>query len=461
MRAIVIDLDSLRPDHLGCYGYARPTSPNIDAIAASAFRADRYYCANSPCQPSRTALLSGRYGIRNGVVSHGPVSHTLQIDLTQYNGPRAHNEVLPRHLRRHGIDTISISNFADRHSCWYWMCGWSEFLTPNLRCGNETAEEVNAVAIPWLRKNAGRDNYLLHLNYWDIHRPYKMSPTWGERFGGLPVRSWPDEAEIERMSHFTGPFTACQQWGARGGKSKFPLMPDEVTTRAAFEQMINGYDASIAYTDHHLGQVFDELDRQGVIDETAIIITGDHGDAFGEHGIYSDHVCADECIHRVPMIVRWPGVTREKVCDTRLLTNVDFAPTICDLLGVPAPADWDGTSFAPAVRGEPGGPDRDYVVWEHGLYTAQRAVRTREHLMIQTLHALDYNQFEPLALFDMRDDPYQTRNIAADQPEIVAKCEQMLATWMAEQQAKPGYAGDPLQAVVNARLRAESTTRAG
>ena len=81
-----------------------------------------------------------------------------------------------------------------------------------------------------------------------------------------------------------------------------------VIERADFEQMVNGYDAAIRFVDHHVQQVLDEFDRQGLLDETAVIITADHGDAFGEHGIYSDHVCADECIHHIPLIVRWPGV---------------------------------------------------------------------------------------------------------------------------------------------------------
>ena len=87
-------------------------------------------------------------------------------------------------------------------------------------------------------------------------------------------------------------------------------MPGSISNRKDFEHMVTGYDAAIAYVDHHLGIVLDELAKQGVLDDTAIIITSDHGDAFGEHGIYSDHVCADECIHHIPLIVNWPGVTK-------------------------------------------------------------------------------------------------------------------------------------------------------
>lgn len=453
MRIIFFDLDCLRPDHLGCYGYPRPTSPNIDRIAADAVRFDHYYCASSPCLPSRTALMSGRYGIRNGVISNVHAGAQFRIRTTGYGGPDPANEVLPRQLRRHGLDTISISNFADRHSAWYWMCGWSEFLTPNLKCGNETAEEVNPVALDWLAKNAGRDNYFLHINYWDVHRPYWMDPRWAERFTNSPIdQAWPDDDALARMADCDGPFTARNQFKrCPGGKSLVPLMPDKVTTRQEWEHMVTGYDAAIAYTDHHLGLVLDELERQGILDETAIIISADHGDAFGEHGIHSDHVCADECIHRIPLIVRWPGLTDGGRGYDRLLTNVDLAPTLCDLLGYETPADWDGESFAPAIRVEAGGPDRDFLVWDHGLYTVQRAVRTRRHLMVRTYHPGEYTHFEPAELYDMEADPYQTTNLADAQGDVVAACQGRLDQWVADQKAKGDVDGDPIDAIVAER----------
>ena len=104
-------------------------------------------------------------------------------------------------------------------------------------------------------------------------------------------------------------------------------MPGAVASRADLEQMLTAYDAGIAYVDHHVGQLLEELDRQGVGRETAVIVTADHGDAFGEHGIYSDRVCAHEPVHRVPLIVHWPGVTDRfagRSCQD-LLYNVDNA----------------------------------------------------------------------------------------------------------------------------------------
>jgi arylsulfatase A-like enzyme len=356
--------------------------------------------------------------------------------------------MLMRHLRAHGYDTISFSNFADRHSALWFMWGWSEYYTPNLKGGAETAEEVNAPLLRWLRHNATREDYFLHINYWDVHRCYKMDVSWADRFKGYPVeQAWPDEKAIQAHQNVTGRFTAQGQF--KNGISLFPLMPGAISSRNDFEHLINGYDAAIAYTDNQVRIVLDELDRQGVLHDAAIIISSDHGDAFGEHGIYSDHVCADECIHRIPLIIRWPGVSKANHKSDPLLYNVDLGPTLCDLLGIPVPTDWDGVSLKSHMEGRPG-IDREYLVWDHGLYTVQRAVRTKTHLMIRTYDDFGY-QFEPVELYDVEADLYQTRNIRDERPDIVQLCSHYLAEWSQEQTLKGHCIPDPLTEILRER----------
>jgi len=456
MRIILFDIDCLRPDHLGCYGYARPTSPNIDRIAAEGVRFDNFYCASSPCLPSRTAWASGRFGIRNGVISNHGAGADFHIRTRSYGGPFPENEMLMRRLRQAGHDTVSFSNFADRHNALWFMWGWSEFHTPNLKGGGETADEVNAPLMRWLKANATREDYLLHVNYWDAHRCYKMDASWADALKDSPVpQAWPDDETIRRhAAEITGPFTATGQF--RDGKSPYALMPGSIRSRADFEHMITGYDAAIRYVDHHVGVVLDELDRHGVLEDAAVIITGDHGDAFGEHGIYSDHVCADECIQHIPLVVRWPGEANAGASSDALLYNVDLGPTLCELLDIEAPAEWDGESFAPHLGGGGGGEGgcgRDHLVWDHGLYTLQRAVRTRQHLLVHTYDDNGYS-FEPVELYDMAADPYQTTNIAGDSPDVVARCDGLLEAWLDEQRSKPHFAADPLERIAAERSAA-------
>lgn len=450
MRIIYFDIDCLRPDHLGCYGYNRPTSPNIDAIAAESMRFNNYYCSSSPCLPSRTALVSGRFGIRNGVVSNHSSGARFRIRNKNYHGPMDENEMFPRLLRKHKIDTIAVSNFADRHNAHYFMNGWAEFYTPNLKGGLETAEEVNDVVLRWLEDNKARDNYYLHINYWDAHRPYKVDKLWADKMEDFPIsKVWPDEKVIQEHQNITGPFTAQGQF--RDNKSPFPLMPDSVNNRADFEHMIAGYDASIRYVDYELGRVIDFLKKEGLYEDTVIIISGDHGDAFGEHGIYSDHVCADECIHNIPLIVRWPGVAPENAENNSLLYNIDLAPTVCDILDIPQPSDWDGESFKENLRGKEG-LEREYLVWDHALYAVQRAVRTRDYLMIRTYDDFGY-KFEPVELYNITEDPYQTNNLAEEKRETVNRLSNLMLEWTQKQLTKDPVFQDPLIKVLEDRSK--------
>src|SRR6188768_155343 len=116
MRILYIDIDTLRPDHLGCYGYHRATTPNIDAIAARGIRFDNVYASDVPCLPSRTALLTGMFGIRNGVANHGGAA----AELASWGAARTFfsqmaSNTFPAVLLQAGFHTASISSFPLRH----------------------------------------------------------------------------------------------------------------------------------------------------------------------------------------------------------------------------------------------------------------------------------------------------------------------------------------------------------
>ncbi len=453
MRILYIDIDTCRADHLGCNGYPRNTSPNIDRIAQEGVTFTHCYCSNSPCVPSRAALFSGRFGFNTGVVAHHGVGERFRYDEI-YRGHWRDMErpMLPMHLWQHGFKTVSFSCFADRHNAWWFTPGWQELHTFTRKRGQERADEVNAAFLPWLRQHGQEDNWFIHLHYWDPHSHYRVPEEWVEKFRDVPGPDWPDQATIDRQQSFYGPrspvdlYTGYEGRPTGGYQRPVPYMPDAIRTEEDFKLLIDGYDASIAYVDYHIGQVLEVLDELGVLDETAIIISSDHGDSFGEHGQYMDHGIANEAVHNVPMVVRWPGVTtRPGRCES-MIYALDLGPTLCELLGLPVPARWDGRSFAPALRGEEfaGWP---YQVWEHGIYTFTRAVRTPEWLMIRVLHPGLYPYDEPVMLHDMRSDPHQAVNLAAERPDVVGELTALMEAWRQEQIQK-GSAPDPLEAMV-------------
>ncbi|HQL55926.1 MAG TPA: sulfatase-like hydrolase/transferase, partial [Phycisphaerae bacterium] len=417
-------------------------------------RFDRFYCAASPCLPSRAAWFTGQYGRRNGVVSNTGCGQEFRVRSRQRRRGDPVNgdvirvpEMFSRHLRAGGMETVTVSNFADRHAANWFLYGWSETHSVNLKGGRETAAEVGDAALRWLRVNARRDRWLLHVNFWDAHRCYRVDPSWADRFRGLPGPDWPDEETISRHQALTARFSAHGQFP--GHVSPFPLMPGAIRSRHDFEQAVTGYDAAIACVDHHVGLLLDELRRQGVYDDCAVIVTVDHGDSFGERGVYTDHVSADECIHRIPLIVRWPGVS-PGVSDA-LLSNIDLYPTVSEMLGLATPEEVDGRSFAPLLRGGCAGP-RDHLIWECGgsyrFYMVQRAVRTERHLLIETYDRGDYPA-DPVELYDMCADPHQQCNLVARLTEVAATLQARLTDWRTQMAAS--READPLEQVLRER----------
>lgn len=444
MRILFLDIDSMRPDHFGCYGYHRNTTPNLDSVAREGVRFSGAYCNSSPCVPSRGSLLSGRYGVNHGAMTHwGPGS--------QFDFPGLGHEyyldrpLLSRYLRQHGYCTVSFSSFADRHQANWFYAGWSEFHTPSLKGGEENADEVNARLLPWIRDNAAHEDLFLHVQYWDPHRNYTVGPEWPKLFESDAPPEWPDDASIETHLDNAGPFSASELFPHGDGLSPVDTMPDRIANRSDFKRFVDGYDGAIRFMDDQIGEVFQALDDMGLLDDTAVIVSADHGEAMGEQGIYGDHVCAGEAVHNIPLIVRWPGTTPADRCYDGLLYNVDLLPTLSDLLDLPTPSGWDGRSFAPAVRGGTWS-GRSHLVWDHALYSCQRAVRTPRWLYTRTYHPGLY-PFEEEALHEMTVDPHQERNVAGGHTDVVDEMEARMNDWLHDNVSK-GRVSDPMEEVL-------------
>ncbi|MVO98411.1 sulfatase [Paenibacillus lutrae] len=441
MRLIYLDIDSLRPDHMGCYGYARNTTPNIDAIAAQGVRFNHCYCASSPCVPSRASFMSGRFAINHGALTHWGPGYDFY-----YPEGETHSETyafFTRRLREAGYRTVTFSSFGDRHHAWWYFAGWNEVHTHTLKEGNEDADEVNAAVIPWLRSHGTEENYFLHIQYWDPHTLYTYPQEFAEQWREHPAKPYPTEEEIAAHQADRFPHSAAYLHTDR----VFPAtMPNRIANREDYIDLLNGYDGGISYMDKHVGEIVQTLHELGIQDEVCFIISADHGESLGEHGIYAEHASATESVHHLPLIIKAPGITKPGTVVNGLIYNVDVVATITDLAGLPVPSGWDGASFSPVLRGEHW-QGRDYLVMDHALYTCQRAVRDQKWYFIRTYHPGLYN-FEPVSLYDMEHDPNQTTNVADMHPDIVKEMDHRLSQWLHEHLGKPGHSTDPLQKVV-------------
>lgn len=299
MRVLVIDIDSLRPDHLGCYGYDRDTSPVIDSVAENAVRFDRCFVSDSPCLPSRTALATCRHGIDSGVVTHFGEGQWYD-NPGRGHDPDPDRPLSFQHLAQHGVRTASVSSFTQRHMAYHFSAGFQDAIQPTAETGLlavEDASDVTDAALTWLDGHATNNNWLLHVNYWDVHHPYQGITEHVEAVresGSMPA--WPDEDALAAQEGMTGtrtrelwpnPAELDANWFAEK-YDEWP-MPDSFDSRADVEHVVDGYDAAIRKVDTEVEILLNALDEHGVREETAIVVTGDHGEALGEHGIYAEH----------------------------------------------------------------------------------------------------------------------------------------------------------------------------
>jgi len=445
MRILYVDLDTLRADHLGCYGYHRMTSPNIDAVAAEGVRFNNYYCSDAPCLPSRTALMTGRFGIHTGVVNHGGLAADMRTEgASRSFADRLRHESLPAMLRKAGLKTVSISPFAERHSAWSFYAGFSEMHNTG-KGGMESAEDVTPTVMKWIRANAKDDNWFLHINYWDPHTPYRAPAEFGNPFESDPLPEWLTEDVLKQHLKKVGPHSAREiAMYDNSTNPAYPRHPGEIKNMDDLRRMIDGYDCGIRYMDEHLGRVFDALRQQGVWDDLVVIISADHGENLGELGIYGEHATADHGTCRIPMIVRWPGQHTGQ--DNGLHYNLDLGPTLAEMLGVEPSPSWDGCSFAPALR-EGAECGRDYLVISQCAHVCQRSVRIGPWLYVRTYHD-GYHLFPDEMLFNVAADPHEEYDLAPGHPEVCREAVYRLNEWHDRMMKTMTYDVDPLWTVI-------------
>ncbi len=425
MKIIFAVLDTLRADHLGCYGYARPTSPRLDALAKEGALFERAYATDVPTQPSYTAMFTGMRGIRSGVVSHSP-TETI-ADTVPW---------LPQRLAENGYETAAVSTLCIMKK--YFTRGYHTYMNPvahdRAQIQQVTAEQINAYAIPWLRANKDRDLFLF-LHYWDPHSlynpPHKRYRTMF--YDGDPCD--PKNHSLDELrDQLIGPFTM-------GHLEK--VMPG-VTDK---QYVVAQYDGEIRYLDDQFTILLDTLTSLGIEDDTLLIVTADHGESMGEHALYFDHCGVYEPTVRVPLLVRWPGCVPPGTRVNALVQGIDIPATILAAAGVEAPETFQGRNLTPLATGEQKAA-YEFVVSNQGLWQAKRMISDGTWKLI---NALDNGLWPAPAreLYNIEDDPSETRNVVETQPDIAARLDLQLRRWE-DAQLRGGI--DPLRKIVQSGL---------
>ena len=446
MRILFLDIDTLRPDHLGCYGYPRNTSPAIDSLCHDGMRFDQYYCSDAPCLPSRAALVSGMFGIRNGAVGHGGTAADRRLtgECRDFRDP-VDDQCFHRIFRRAGYHTASISSFPERHSSWWFNAGFNECYNVGDE-GMESGEKVLPVALDWLTRHNGEDNWFLHVHFWDPHTPYRAPADFGDPFEKDPLPRWITPEILEAHKKLAGPHSVMDlNMYDDAVNPRYPRAPGKAETMEELRAVFDGYDCGIRYCDSLIGQILSLLKQQGIYEDTAIILTADHGETMGELGIYEEHGTAYDATCRIPFLIKWPGVKPGSV-DSGLHYSLDLLPTMAELLGVEKGANWDGESFLPSLlEGKDTG--RDFLILSQMAHVCQRSARFDHWLYIRSIHD-GYHLFDREMLFDLREDPHEQRDVKEQHPEICAQGARLILNWQEEQMKKSASTIDPMWTVM-------------
>jgi len=450
MRILYIDIDSLRPDHLGCYGYGRETSPHMDRLAAEGLRFTRCHVSDAPCMPSRTSLFSGLFGIRHGCVSHTgsratPYPEGEKREFKSEWGRSAWME----QLRRIGMRTAAITPFVQRHDAWHWAAGFHDCIDPG-EGGHEIATTVLPLAQEWLDRHGQEEDWFLHLNFWDVHVPYRTPREYGNWFASIPLTdAWLTPEMLETHARDSGIRSVHNALFLNASKQRPDLNPAQLKTEADVKLMVDAYDTAVRFVDDAIGRLIEHLQQLGIEKETAIIISADHGECLGELNAYGGHCFADACTTQVPLIIRWPGVTdaRAGESDDRFLYQGDLAPTVCELLDAEIPDAWDFVSMRSAFT-DARADGRESLVVSQLAQTCQRGVRWnhagKDYFYLRTFRTGFYAMPEE-QLFCLTDDPHETTDLALEEGEILELGRMQLERWEATHRVE---GRDPLQEVL-------------
>ncbi|MEM8963734.1 MAG: sulfatase [Acidobacteriota bacterium] len=417
---IILDIDTLRADHLGAYGYHRATSQHMDALAAEGVRFEWAFSQAPNTPPSQTSILTSLY----------PSTHGMIED--QDRVPQAAT-TLAEAFHAGGWKTAGFVDGGYMSAMFGHDQGFD--IYDDSRGGGLAA--IGPKVIDYVRAHADEPFFLLVHTY-DTHSPYDAREGYGQFLEGLEPP--------------TPGFVASSEYLEEIRKSVWTdepktLPPNDMEWAKAL------YDGEIAFVDDWIGSFLAELETLGLDERAIVVLISDHGEEFGEHGSVL-HEKLYATVTRIPLIFRLPP-TYEDVLDVSpgqvvddLVETIDVMPTLLDLVGLPIPAIAEGRSLLPLFRGGDRPPYR--AISESPFFGTRRAIALGDRRLFWTVST------DEVELYAFRDDPLEQVDLAEQEPDTAARLRNALVNWQKTIDEIGGFdeAGGALDPAIIEQLRA-------
>lgn len=396
---IIISIDTLRADHLGCYGYPRPISPAIDKIASQGLLFEDVSTTSPWTLPAHASLLTGLYPSRHGVKSE---NSKISVDIT----------TLASVLAQNGFATGAVVNseYLGRE---YGFAQGFDFYSrlPEIHNALGVATAITAQAVDWLAENKN-ERFFLFLHYYDVHSDYSSLRRYETQFVG-PYSGLVDGSTSQLL---------------RFRKGQFDL------NKADVKHLSDLYAAGVRQMDDDLKKLFAFLKKQKLLDKTLLIITSDHGEEFLDHGgVLHGRTQFQELIH-VPLIIRAPGIPRDKRINYPA-SLVDVMPTVLTMLDIPAPSSIDGIDLSSLWQKGGTQPPTTFIFAEADHYNIKhdikRAIRHQQYKLHYDLLTKETQ------LYDLANDPKEKVNIISEHNPMAESLLKRLKKFMQSEKTAP------------------------
>ena len=401
INVLLIVVDTLRKDHLGCYGYERETSPHIDRLAGEAVVYSNAVSQAPWTTPSLGALMTSQYPSTLGIWRDQSVLPERYVTLAEA-------------LTQAGFDTAAIVSHDFCSSDWNFDQGFASFDESQIKGHyGVSSPEISERAIEFLDAR-GPQPFFLWLHYFDVHWRYRIHEGFefgaGEDYGGVVREGMPFHELRESL---------------------------DLLTERDIDEVKRQYDSEIAFTDHHIGRVLERLRELELYQDTLIIFVSDHGEEFKEHGdLGHAHSLYSEVVG-IPLIVRYPGAPPATV--TRPVSAVDVYPTVLEALGLEPHEVGLETALvgSPLPRTSASEAHAPPLVFTET--TRRGALRAAIQWPFKLIFDVTSGQYE---LYDLALDSSETQNVFEERGSEVSELRESLDRWTEEHLESARSAGE-------------------